>query len=127
MKVTQKWYEEYLERRSGEAAKKQPSSRGVCNPEDQIHSTKPERPVRDEPLGKGQGKKDGYKRFLVSVVARRSKLIDPDNICSKHIIDCARRSGLIEDDTPECIEFGVRQEKVNKGEEETVITVTRIQ
>jgi len=63
-------------------------------------------------------------RVLVCIESRRTRLIDPDNLCPKWFVDCLRYSGVIRDDRASDIEIRVSQTKVgSKAEEATVITV----
>jgi hypothetical protein len=126
--ITSKWFKDYERRQRGEPTPKKPDAGGrqdghhgeVCGPV-------PECVVRDEPLAKGKGKKADGRRFRVSVVSRRSRLLDPDNLCGKGLVDCLRYAGAIEQDDPGSVEYRISQEKVAKGAEETVVTVERIE
>lgn len=80
-------------------------------------------PVCNELLGAQEGESSNSKRVLVRITSRRSKLLDEDNICPKYFVDCLRYAGFITDDNPGEIKLVVRQEKVKKAEEETVIEV----
>ena len=60
-------------------------------------------------------------KFRISVTGRRRRLIDPDNLCPKYLIDCLRYAGAIPDDRAQDIELSVRQEKIGSKEEEVTI------
>lgn len=95
-------------------------SEGVQGAHDQL-------PLRDGPLATTEGEKRGARRFLVSVVSKRVRLVDPDNLCPKYIIDCLRYAGVLPDDSPEFVTTSFSQIKVARfDQEETLIEVTRI-
>lgn len=81
------------------------------------------RAICDGSLAKESRKKGNAKSFHVRVTSRRSRLIDPDNLCAKYFVDCLRYAGFIPDDNADVITLEVRQEKVGRSEEETVIEV----
>lgn len=90
--------------------------------------SKPERPVRHEPLGSEAGKESHASgvsgRVRVRVLSYRRRLIDPDNLTAKYFVDACRYSGLIRDDTAKEIEFTVGQVKVaTKAEQRTEIEI----
>ena len=127
MSITSKWFREYERRQRGEPAPKEHhAARGQADDSGEVCGAVPECVVRDEPLAKGKGKKADGRRFRVSVISRRSRLLDPDNLCGKGIVDCLRYAGAIEQDDPAAIDYLISQEKVAKGLEETVVTVERI-
>jgi hypothetical protein len=83
--------------------------------------------VQDESLGEEGRKAKDAGRFLVRVTSFRSRSTDIDNICPKYAIDCLRYAQIIPEDSPDCIELVVRQEKVKtKAEERTEIEVTQL-
>lgn len=55
--------------------------------------------------------KDSKMRLLVEFVSYRKRLIDPDNISVKSLLDCLRRERFIPDDSAKYIELRVRQVK----------------
>jgi len=70
------------------------------------------------------GKEKGPSRapLRLRITSRRVRLLDPDNLFPKYLIDALRYEGLIPNDTTEDIILEVRQEKVaRKKEEGTVI------
>lgn len=85
-----------------------------------------ERDAGRKPLVPPQGAKKGTERFRVVVESYRSRLLDEDNGCIKPVLDCLRYCGAIPDDSPSHVSSQYKQRKVKKGEEKTVITVTRI-
>jgi Holliday junction resolvase RusA-like endonuclease len=56
----------------------------------------------------------------------RHRLVDPDNICAKGVIDAIVRAGLLADDTTEQIsEVRYKQTKIGtKEKEKTEVTIT---
>jgi hypothetical protein len=125
--ITSKWFREYERRQRGEPSPKEHhAARGQADDSGEVCGAVPECVVRDEPLAKGKGKKVSTGRVRVSIVSRRSRLIDPDNLVGKHLVDLLRYAGAIEDDNSAQIEYFISQEKVAKGEEEAIITVERI-
>ena len=91
----------------------------------EVQAPKPQPIVRPEPLGEAPRKSVGEARIRVSVTSRRCRLLDPDNVCPKYVIDLLRYGGVLRDDSPDLIELEIRQEKVRtKEEEETVIHIT---
>lgn len=95
--------------------------------DDLLPGTVSQRPVWDEPLAAQTGKAKGTGRFRVSITSFRKRLIDPDNLCAKALVDCCRYAGLIPADTPDCIDYSIRQTKIRKGEEErTEVEITLI-
>jgi hypothetical protein len=58
------------------------------------------------------------------VTSRRCRLLDPDNVCPKYVIDLLRYGGVLRDDSPDLIDLEIRQERVSKkDQEETVIEI----
>lgn len=88
--------------------------------------SKPERPVRSQPLGAAEGEKGNTGSVLVRVTSLRSRLIDPDNLTPKYFIDCCRYCGWIEDDTASHVSVETRQEKVSKEEEATIVEIIQL-
>lgn len=81
---------------------------------------KPKRAVRNEPLAKDEGKEKNTGRIHIRFTVKRKRLIDPDNIIAKYLIDCLRYAGAIPDDRQKDVSLEVRQEKTRE-EEETLI------
>lgn len=59
----------------------------------------------------------------ISITAYLKRTIDPDNVCSKLVIDGIKMTGLIQDDTPKYIN-GVTVRVVKSKEEKTVIDIS---
>lgn len=57
-------------------------------------------------------------KFLVSVTAVRTRLIDIDNLCEKYHVDLCRYASIIPNDDPATTLIEVRQQKAGKGQEE---------
>lgn len=89
----------------------------------QIQSAKPELAIRDDTLGTEGRKEEGAQRVVVRITSFRWRLLDPDNLCAKSIVDGLRYSGLIPDDRPQDIDLTVRQEKCDKKDERTEIEI----
>jgi hypothetical protein len=85
---------------------------------------KPKRPILNEPLAKGNGKKENTGRIHIRLTARRKRLIDPDNLIFKYHIDCLRYAGAIPDDREGDVTIETHQEKT-RGQEETLIELFR--
>ena len=128
MSITSKWFDDYERRKRGEPAAKKPDAGGRQDGGAvEIHDPIAEQTIRAQSLGKGKGKKSRRCRFRVSILSRRSRLLDPDNLAGKCILDNFRYAGIIEQDDADSIEYSISQEKVPKGCEETIITVEPIE
>ena len=88
-----------------------------------LPSAQPEQVVQDEPLRQVQGAQEGPPRIVVRIRSCRQKLLDPDNLCAKSLIDGLRYARLIPDDRPQDIELVVTQEKCAKEEDRTEIEI----
>jgi len=69
---------------------------------------------------------NGKARARVRITRFACRLLDEDNLSGgvKPLLDSIKQAGLIEDDSPECIELCVRQEKVtNKVHERTEVEI----
>jgi hypothetical protein len=86
-------------------------------------SPEPECPVLDEPVAEEKRKAIDSSRVRVCIESRRTRLLDPDNLCAKYFIDSLRYAGLIPNDRAEDIELKVTQTKVKKGQEETLVEI----
>lgn len=92
-----------------------------------LQGNQPEQPPvrKDSPKQDGgKAKSDGRSRVVIE--SHRSRLCDADNLYVKPLVDAMRYQGLIADDSPEHIELIVRQKKVRRAEECTLITISRI-
>jgi hypothetical protein len=96
------------------------------------HATKSSRKVqapRTEPAvrpgihGKIQRAPEGAPRIAVRIVAYRAKLLDPDNLTAKFLIDGLRYAGALPGDSPEQIEYAIGQVLCQKDEERTEIQI----
>lgn len=85
-----------------------------------------ERPARNESLAAGEGKKEASGRVHFKFISVRKRLIDPDNVSVKWLLDCCRRIGLVAGDEHDKVTIETAQRKAEKGEEEhTIIEITR--
>jgi len=92
--------------------------------DNQAPSPEPKRPVRDEPLAKGEGEKENPNRVRIRVISLRRRLIDPDNLCPKYHVDCLRYAGFIRNDTAHDVILEVSQRKVqSRADECTIIEI----
>jgi hypothetical protein len=89
-----------------------------------LQDTVTQRLVCDEPLGQDTGKEKGPERIVLRVTSLRSRLIDPDNLCAKYLVDAARYLRLIKDDSAAHIEFQIVQQKVPKADQKTILEIT---
>lgn len=90
----------------------------------QVPDTVVECPFRLQPLGEEEGEGESPSRIAVRFISRRVRLLDPDNLTPKYVLDGLRYSGLIYDDRATDITFSCEQEKVaHRAEEETVIEI----
>jgi hypothetical protein len=88
-------------------------------------TAKLERAACNEPLAESEGKKEASGRVHFKFVSVRKRLIDPDNVSVKWLLDCCRRIGLVAGDEHDKITIETAQRKAAKGEEEhTQITIT---
>tara|TARA_R110002051_G_scaffold209469_1_gene275287 strand:- start:305 stop:628 length:324 start_codon:yes stop_codon:yes gene_type:complete len=78
-------------------------------------------------LGEEEGEGESPGRIAVRFISRRVRLLDPDNLTPKYVLDGLRYSGLIYDDRATDITFSCEQEKVaHRAEEETIISITYV-
>ena len=85
-----------------------------------------ERPACNEPLATGKGEKEASGRVHFKFVSVRKRLIDPDNVSVKWLLDCCRRIGLVAGDEHDKVTIETAQRKAEKGEEEhTIIEITK--
>ena len=84
-----------------------------------------ERHLSTGPLATNEGKESGAGRVHLRIVSIRKRLLDPDNLSVKWLIDCLRYSSIIRGDEPDKITLQVEQRKCGKGESEaTEIYIT---
>lgn len=89
----------------------------------QIQSAQSKPAIRDESLAEGKREAPRAPRIVVRIKSCRTRLLDPDNLCAKSIVDGLRYSGLIPGDRAQDIELAVCQEKCSKKDERTEITI----
>jgi hypothetical protein len=77
-----------------------------------------ERNLSGSPLGKNQDESGTTTRVHIRFVSVRKRLIDPDNLAEKWLLDCLRNCRAIDGDEPEKITLETTQRKVTKGEAE---------
>lgn len=76
-------------------------------------------------LAKDEEQEIGAGRVHLRIVSIRKRLLDPDNLSVKWLIDCLRYSSIIRGDEPDKITLQVEQRKCAKGEAEaTQIFIT---
>ena len=84
-----------------------------------------ERNPRSRSLATHEEQEGGAGRVHLRIVSIRKRLLDPDNLSPKWIIDCLRYSKIIRGDEPDKITLQVEQRKCGKGEAEaTQIFIT---
>ena len=84
-----------------------------------------ERHLSPRPLATHEGEEADSSRIHLRIVSIRKRLLDPDNLSPKWIIDCLRYSKIIRGDEPDKITLQVEQRKCAKGEAEaTQIWIT---
>ena len=65
-----------------------------------------------------------FRRSRIRITSKRCRLLDPDNLCVKYIIDALRYTKVIKDDREKDIRLEIFQVKVKtRKEEKTVIEV----
>ncbi len=91
---------------------------------DRRESAEPKSALWIEPVESEEVEGENFRRSRIRITSRRVRLLDPDNLCCKYIIDALRYCKVIKDDTTKEIEVYIKQEKVKKRKEEkTVIEV----
>ena len=69
-------------------------------------------------LATHEGEEGRASRVHLRIVSIRKRLLDPDNLSVKWLIDCLRYSSIIRGDEPDKITLQVEQRKCAKGEAE---------
>jgi hypothetical protein len=69
-------------------------------------------------LAKDEEQEGRASRVHLRIVSIRKRLLDPDNLSVKWLIDCLRYSKIIRGDEPDKITLQVEQRKCAKGEAE---------
>ena len=76
-------------------------------------------------LAKDEGEEGGAGRVHLRIISIRKRLLDPDNLSVKWLIDSLRYASIIRGDEPDKITLQVEQRKCGKGEAEaTQIYIT---
>ena len=70
------------------------------------------------PLATHEEQEADSSRVHLRIVSIRKRLLDPDNLSVKWLIDCLRYSSIIRGDEPDKITLQVEQRKCGKGEAE---------
>lgn len=110
----------YVEIREGVYERIDVIQRTFLDAKSASRNSKPKRAVRNESLAKNEGKEKNAGRIHIRFTVKRKRLIDPDNIIAKYLIDCLRYAGAISDDRAKDITLEIKQEKTRE-EEETLI------
>ena len=93
----------------------------------EVQDTFSQRTFFDGALGQEERERQSSNRIAVRFISRRCRLIDPDNLTPKYLLDGLRYAGLLYDDRAQDITVSCEQEKANsKAEEETVIEIEYI-
>ena len=83
-----------------------------------------ERTARHGPLAESESQEGNAGRVHIRFVSVRQRLLDPDNLSEKWLLDCLRNCGAIAGDEPDKITLETTQRKAAKGEaEHTIIEV----
>jgi hypothetical protein len=69
-------------------------------------------------LATHEGEETDSSRVHLRIVSIRKRLIDPDNVSAKWLIDCCRYAGIIRGDEHDKITLQIEQRKCGKGESE---------
>ncbi len=89
-----------------------------ANPHHPRPTPKLECAALDGSLEAGKGKETGPSRVHIRFTSVRKRLLDPDNLSEKWLLDCLRYCRIIRGDEPEKITLETTQRKAAKGEEE---------
>ena len=91
---------------------------------DSRESTEPKSALWIEPVDAEEAQGGNFRRRRIRITSKRCRLLDPDNLCVKYIVDALRYCKVIKDDTTKEIEVFIKQEKVKtRKEEKTIIEV----
>ena len=91
---------------------------------DSGESAEPKSALWIEPMGEEEDEGGDFRRSRIRITSKRCRLLDPDNLCVKYIVDALRHCSVIKDDTTKEIEVFIKQEKVKtRKEEKTIIEV----
>ena len=84
-----------------------------------------ERHLSTGTLATHEGEESSPGRVHLRIISIRKRLLDPDNLSVKWLIDCLRYARIISGDEPDKITLQVEQRKCAKGEAEaTQIFIT---
>lgn len=84
------------------------------------------RGVRVKSVGKGESEEGMWAEYSIRIRSLRVRLLDPDNLYVKDLIDQIRYARLIPEDTPQVVEIDITQKKVSSyKEEKTQIKIIR--
>jgi hypothetical protein len=90
----------------------------TTNPQDSRQTPELERPLGNAALGASEGKEAASGRVHIRFVSVRKRLLDPDNISEKWMLDALRYIGAIRGDEPDKITLETTQRKAARSEEE---------
>ena len=90
----------------------------AANAEGAGKTPKLERDPSNAALEAEQGEEGASSRVHIRFVSVRKRLLDPDNLSEKWLLDCLRYCGAIRGDEPDKITLETTQRKARKGEEE---------
>lgn len=87
-----------------------------------VSHPKPQRQPSPALGGQTEGQGGSKTRTVVSIVSHRVRLLDADNHAGgcKHLLDCIKEAGLIEDDSPRHIRLITDQVQVAHYHEERI-------
>ena len=89
--------------------------------------TKLERPAGNGPLATREAQAPNSGAVHIRFVSVRKRLLDPDNISEKWVLDCLRFANIIRGDEPDKITLETTQRKAAKNEDEhTEVTIYEI-
>jgi hypothetical protein len=86
-----------------------------------LQNTESQHVIRHDPLEKAPAQAWCSRKVIVSITSFRKRLIDPDNLCPKYLIDGLRYAGLISGDSPDLVTLQISQVKSHR--ERTVVEI----
>lgn len=96
----------------------------TCHP---LPSPEPKQAVLNVSIEPSRGKAAYTGRVTIRIESFRKRLIDPDNLCPKYMVDGLRYANIISGDSAAEVEIVTTQTRVSSKEEErTEITITPI-
>ena len=91
---------------------------------DSRESAEPKSALWIEPMEPQEDEGGNIRRSRIRITSKRCRLLDPDNLCVKFIVDALRHCSVIKDDTTKEIEVYIKQVKVKtRKEEKTIIEI----